>query len=303
MDLRSSLAYSRVRHVEECPDIGPACLGLPTPEPYRHDVSTLVSEVPLEVSYGVLRWLAAEVRLPLRMVGVWPRYTTLGGAELPLATDGHHRRETLVGPADPWISLRIAGRAGAWLASTKFGVSLPLGRTEPDPFALGLLGLPHQHIQFGSGTVMPVLGGFVQRAAGPVELAASAVALVNFSNNRHGYRAPSRAFGSLRVTVPWLANSVRPYAALDMSLEASERWHGEIGHEGSSDRADLLAGGGVGWQVFPALAVDLGVRARVAKLSAGSALDYPGYAQLGGTWTFDTSSSTSPEGEAGNSNW
>ena len=31
-------------------------------------------------------------------------------------------------------------------------MTLPLGRTVEDPFALGDMGLPHEHSQFGTGT-------------------------------------------------------------------------------------------------------------------------------------------------------
>lgn len=300
MDLRATLAYARVKHAEECPDIGPACASSPPPESYRHDVKTVVSELPLEVSYGVLPWLAVEARVPLRIVGVWPRYYALDGEELPLI-DEHHRRETLVGPADPWLTVRVGGAALGLSASARAGVSIPLGRTEVDPYALGRLGLPHQHIQFGSGTAMPVVGGVVQRAWSRFELGFGALAVVSLVDNEHGYRAPSRAFMSSRGTFPMLGGELRPYAAADLSLESSELWHGRVGDEGPTDRADLLVGAGVKWQWSEAWAFDGTFRVRVAKLSDGSALDYPGFVQLGGTWTLD------PDGEGsfdeGSSNW
>jgi hypothetical protein len=302
VDLRSTVAYARVRHLQACPDIGPACDEEPAPTPYRHDVRTVVSELPLEVSYGVLSWLAVEARVPLRLVGVWPQYTTLDGVALPSAIDDHHRRETLVGPADPWLSVRAAARARGWIAGARLGVSLPLGRTEPDPYALGRQGLPHQHIQFGSGTVMPVLSGFVQRAWSRVEVAASAFAVLNATDNRHGYRAPTRALLSLRTTFPLVQGRVRPFVAVDLSTEASERWFGRVGDEGPTDRADVLAGGGVAWQVSPKLTLDAAFRLRAAKLTHGSSLDYPGFVQLGGSFAYDTSSSEKVDDEA-SSNW
>jgi hypothetical protein len=303
VDLRATVAYARATHVEACPDIGPACASEPQPEPYWHDVSTVVSEIPLEVTYGVLPWLAAEVRLPLRIVGVWPRYSTFEGVELPLSFDEHHRRETLVGPADPWVTARIGGTAFGVVANARIGLSLPLGKTEPDPYALGRLGLPHQHIQFGSGTVMPVLGGSVQRGWSRVEVGLSAFAVFNFADNSHGYRAPSRGLVSMRVTAPFLHRKLRPFVALDFNVETTERWHGRLGDEGRTDRADILAGGGVAWQVEPRWAVDVAFRMRLARLSEATTLDYPGFLQVGGTFMLDTPSPFVPAASPPSSNW
>jgi len=298
--VRATLAYARVVHIEDCPDIGPTCAKEPRPEAYWHDVTTLVSEFPLELSYGVLPWLAVEARVPLRVVSVWPRYATLAGAELPII-DEHHRRETLAGPADPWVTARVAGTASRVSASARLGLSLPVGRTEPDPFALGRLGLPHQHIQFGSGTVMPVLGGFVQRAWSRVEVGLGALAVASLADNEHGYRAPSRAFVSLRVTAPFRDGKLRPFVATDFNLESSELWHGRVGDEGPTERADFLVGGGLLYQLAKFWSIDATFRVRAAKLAHGSTLDYPGFLQVGGTWMLDTMSASS--GDDASSNW
>ncbi len=308
--MRATLAYARVVHIEDCPDIGPTCQNDPPPEPYWHDVKTLVSEIPLEVSYGVLPWLAVEARVPLRVVGVWPEYSTLAGTELPII-DEHHRRETLVGPADPWLTARVAGTVSKFSASARLGLSLPVGRTEPDPYALGRLGLPHQHIQFGSGTVMPVLGGFFQRAWSRVEVGIGVLGVVSLADNAYGYRSPSRAFVSLRATAPLLEGKLRPFVATDFNLESTELWHGRVGDEGSTERVDFLVGGGVAWQLAKSWSVDATFRIRAAKFAHGSTLDYPGFLQVGGTWMLDTGSSASsgsePNGSApsddDNSNW
>jgi len=303
VDVRATVAYARAIHVEECPDIGPGCASEPQPEPYWHDVSTVVSEIPVEVTYGVLPWLAAELRVPLRIVGVWPRYSTFDGVELPLSFDEHHRRETLFGPGDPWVTARIGASFSGIVANARFGVSLPLGETEPDPYALGRLGLPHQHIQFGSGTVMPVIGGSVQRAWSRVEAGLSAFAVFSFADNSRGYRSPSRGLVSTRLTVPFLHRKLRPFVALDFNVEATERWHGRLGDEGRTDRADILAGGGVAWQFEPRWSVDAAFRMRVVRLSEATTLDYPGFLQVGGTFMLDTPSLFVSNEPASSSNW
>ena len=64
---------------------------------------------------------------------------------VPPRPDTHHRNETLLHVSDPQIALLLGRPAGAWTLNTSLGASVPLGGTEPNPFALGRLGLPHQH--------------------------------------------------------------------------------------------------------------------------------------------------------------
>lgn len=285
--LGAVMAFSFVTHVESCPDIGPACAERPPPDPYWHHVQLFVAELPLEASFGVTPWLAAELRLPLRVVDVRPSFRALDGTPLPIDGDIHHRRETLVGLADPWLAARVAGRRGALTAGARLGVSLPLGKTEPDPFALGRQGLPHEHVQFGSGTFVPVVGGSVAYAWPRVELAANALALFSLYENRYGYRAPTRLFAALRLTVPLLTGALRPFVEADLARETNELWHGAIGDEGPTARTDLLVGGGVRWSFHDPWAADFGFRARAAKLGGGTTLDYPGLVELGLSTAFD----------------
>src|SRR5688572_33436366 len=60
--------------------------------------------------------------------------------------DIHHRNETLVGAGDPWLTAVVGRRVGGWSAALRGGTTIPLGRTEENPFELARRGLPHQHI-------------------------------------------------------------------------------------------------------------------------------------------------------------
>ncbi len=284
--LSSAMTFASVTHIESCPDIGPACNGPAPPAPYWHHVELFVAEIPLEASYGLLPWLAAELRFPLRVVDVRPTFRGQGGGELAI-DDIHHRRETLFGPADPWLALRVAGRSAGWSAGARLGATLPLGKTQPDPFELAARGQEHEHIQFGSGTIVPVIGGAVAYAWPRVELGAAALGLFSLYENHFGYRAPTRLFGAVRLTVPFLGGDLRPFVSVDLSHESNELWHGAIGGEGPTERTDLLAGGGVSWRFRDPWAADFGFRARVAKLGGGATLDYPGVVELGLTTAFD----------------
>jgi hypothetical protein len=113
----------------------------------------------------VARGLGVEAVVALRGVRTRIRFEDVRHQPIVVPNGSiHHRNETLSGPGDPWLLLHRAQVLGAWTLAARGGVSVPLGRTEPNPFDLGRRGLPHQHIQFGTGTWDPLVG--VGRAAG-----------------------------------------------------------------------------------------------------------------------------------------
>jgi hypothetical protein len=245
-----------------------------------------MSETAFDASYGLSRFLAVEGRFAVRVVDVTPTYSELDGTPKTVTDDIHHRKETLVGPADPWLLLRVGAKSGGLVTAARFGVTLPLGSTVPDPYILGREGLPHEHIQFGTGTVVPVVGGAIAYVSRTFDASLTALAFFSFYANGNGFRAPMRAFTSARATLPLPSLKLRPYVALDFVHEGRELWHGVDGAE-SYIRNDLLGGGGIAWQFAPRWEADLGVRVRLAKLSSGVSLDYPGILLMGIGTHFD----------------
>ena len=274
-------------HVAECPDLGPTCAGPRSPTPFYHHVRLFTADVGLDASYGITPWLAVEARFGLRVVDLAPRYTELDGAPKSAPDDPHHRDETLVGPTDPWLLLRFAGAWGKLLSTARLGLTLPLGSTVPNPYLLGKEGKWHQHTQLGTGTFVPIVGLGLSYSAGPVDLDLSAQGRFSAYESSKGYRAPTRFFPALRLTIPFFDGALRPYAAAEISAETGERWDGRPGSEGSDGRADLLAGGGVVWRFREAWRVDVGLRVHAAALAGGAAFEYPGILQLGLGTNFD----------------
>jgi hypothetical protein len=272
-------------HLATCPDLGPQCRGPTPPAPYYHHVSLFTAEIALDAAYGLAPWLAVEARLPLRIVKTRPTYTSLEGAPMSVPDDIHHHDETLAGPADPWLVLRLGGARGKLTTAARLGVSLPAGKTQPDPYVLAAQGQWHEHTQLGSGTVMPLVGLGLAYAFERVELSASALGIWSLYENGHRYRAPSQFFFSVRATAPFLDGALRPYVAVDLPHQTDELWSGAIGGEGPTARTELLLGGGLRWAFHAPWSVDLGLRARVAHFTGAATFDYPGLLQLGlATW-------------------
>jgi hypothetical protein len=280
-----STLFATTSHVAECPDLGPECATATPPVPFRHHVDLFLTDVSVDASYGVRPWLAAEVRLALRIVDITPTYTELDGRPKEVPNDIHHRDQTLVGPTDPWLVLRVGGKEGCVVAGARLGITLPIGSTEPDPYALGAEGKSHEHTQFGTGTFLPIVGGGLSCALAPVDLSVSALGLFSFAENAHAFRAPSRFFAGAQAG--YALGALRPYVSLDLSHETEELWHGGPGLEGSSVRTELLMGAGASWAFAPPWRAEVGVRVRAAQLTSGASFDYPGILQLGLATSFD----------------
>ncbi len=231
-------------HSEHCPEIGPICAERDEP-PQLHDQDFQVGEIRPVAEVGITHWLSASLELPLRITRTRIVFRRLDGtAFTPDYENIHHRNETLTGLADPWLSGRAAWRLGEWSFAGRAGVTLPLGRTEPDPFALGRDGMPHQHIQYGTGTFNPLLGLELSRRLGIVQLSSYAQAFLSLYENKHDYRAGNRYTVGASADVG-IGRRLRLGLGTDLLNEQPERWNGMIQQDGNVGRTDLLAGGTV----------------------------------------------------------
>lgn len=281
------MLHATTGHVAECPDLGPECAGPVPPTPYNHHVALFLQDVSLDAAYGVAPWLAVEARFAVRIADITPTYSELDGTPKSVPNDIHHHDLTYVGPSDPWVVGRVAASLGDVVTVARLGFTIPIGRTEPNPYELGARGEWHEHTQFGTGTVMPVVGVGLSWAPAPVELSLTGLGLFGIDENRHGYRAPSRIFGSLRATVPLLEGRLRPYAAADVAHETEELWDGRVGGEGSNVRTDILLGAGIAWTFAEPWTAEIGFRARAAQLTDAASFDYPGLLQIALSTRFD----------------
>lgn len=282
-----------VSHVADCPDLGPECFHAGhAPTPYNHHVDEVLAETVLDASLGVTDWFGIEARWSLRVADVNPTYSELDGTPKEVPDDIHHHDETLVDLTDPWLMMRFASVFGSVVGVLRLGASFPVGRTEPDPYALGREGKRHQHLQAGTGTLVPIAGLGLSVAIGrdtvvPITLGVSATGFFNATENGEGFRAPVRLYGSHRVTASFMKGVLNPFADVTLAHEGEELWNGEVGLEGSNVRTEVYLGGGLEWRFHDRWSVALTTRARVATLTEAPSFESRGLFSLALSGSFD----------------
>lgn len=282
-----------VSHVADCPDLGPDCFhGDHAPTPYNHHVDQLMAETVLDASLGITPWFAVDTRWSLRVADVNPTYSELDGTPKEVPDDIHHHDETLVDVTDPWLMARLAAVQGDFVGVFRLGASFPIGRIEPDPYALGREGKYHEHLQAGTGTVVPIVGFGMSYTLGrggktPVTLGLGGLGFFNAYENGEGFQSPVRIYASHRVAISFLNGVLTPFVEGTLAHEGEELWNGEVGLEGSNIRTEIYVGGGLEWRFYDTWSVDLTTRARVATLTEAPTFTSYGLFSLGLSTSFD----------------
>jgi len=267
-------------HDAECPEIGPICAVRAEP-PQRHHTTLLATDLRLFGEYGLVPGWAVQAMLPLRIVGTRTSYTDLN--DVPVTLDYaniHHRNETIAGLGDPQLLIHRGFHAFGVAFSARAGVSIPLGEVHEDPYRLGEEGLPHQHIQFGTGTWDPVLGLDASAPVGSFTIAAFAGLQAPLYEGPQGYRAGARSSGGVTVSRAFEPVTVR--IATQILHERPERWHGHVPTEdGNQGRTDLYVGPGITWNFSGEWMLNADLRVRAWSHVVNAQLDMPVVLQLG----------------------
>lgn len=234
-----------------------------------------VSELSVTVGRGLRDELGLELQVPFRLVRDRVEYLDLARHHYQPTNPGlHHRNETIARLADPQLALAVGRRWDPWTFAGRVGLSIPLGRTEANPFELGHQGLEHQHIQFGTGTWDPTLGVAVGHSAGPLNLRLSGVSRLTLSDNDHGYRAGNRCSAQLAVA-PKLGDSWSADAGLMLAREEPEKWGGRTEDEGNLGRTDLFLSLGAGRAIPPIGGLAFSLLIPLASQTTGEQVDIP----------------------------
>ena len=218
------------------------CHEVPVQPRFLHDQDIVPGEIRAVAELGLTPMWGVEAQLPFRMTRTSVRYSDLTGAPYqPLDPGVHHRNETLAGLGDAWLLGRWGTRLSGTAVTARAGLSIPLGSTEADPFALGAQGRRHQHVQFGNGTFDPLLMLDVSRTVAPVDLSAYAQTQLTVYENAEGFRAGNRYFAGLQAGTMVLAK-LTTTLGVDLLSERPERWSGVVQQDGNLGRTELLGG-------------------------------------------------------------
>jgi thiol-disulfide isomerase/thioredoxin/plastocyanin len=252
--------------------------------PIVHDQDIVLSEARLALDVGLTERFSASLVVPLRVVSTGIQYLDASGMPVQLVEPStHHRDETLTGLADPMLLGAITHTVSGLQVTARAGFSIPLGRTERDPFAMP--DRPHEHIQFGTGTVNPVVAAEAGYGWAKWRAFGFVFTQQTVYENSKGYQAGDRyaaGLGLRRGIGDW---SVR--GGVEMQAESYERWQG-VRHndEGNQGRIDVMAGVGAAWAVSDRLSFDAAVKIPFVTHVVGGQLDMPVLLEVGASWMF-----------------
>ncbi len=184
---------------------------------HRHDVSLDFTRIELGVQYTFAdNWdlwtrVPYDIKTRTASIELIDEASAEQQADMRRNLELHHGSETLQGLSD--IHLLVAHNqtdvfVKGDLATLAFGTSLPTGKTEDDPFVAGKAGLRHEHIQFGTGTLDPLLELYYSYPLTPeFRISTFGLGRLPLYENRRGYRGSAEATAGLilsHTTTDWL---------------------------------------------------------------------------------------------------
>lgn len=258
--------------------------------PVRYDSRLVLLETRLGAEYALTPWLAIGGALPYRVADLDVSYfdPATGAPRDPSFAGIHARTETIHGVGDPSLHVHGALARGGFTFHARLGSTVPLGSTlDENPYELGAIGFPHEHIQLGTGTAMPFVALEAQRPIARVTLAAWGLAYLSVYEGSNGYRPGSRISGGLSGSRT-VARSLSLGLAASVHGETTERWNGQIPKdEGNEGRVDVLVGGSVAWRPTDRFALTASLEVPVYSHVTGNQLDYGLVASFGLVTSFD----------------
>lgn len=248
--------HTSFSHDAHCPEISPLDCADPNFEiiDHEHHQGVTMTRTQASLSYGFGGGWQGMVRLPLDIKLLTIDYTTPDGKPYdPPYGNIHHRNETLLGMGDGQLQLQKYVRLSESLSlGGGAGTTVPLGRTEENPYELTQQSETHQHIQMGSGTVDPVGSasavwmfhqwGFLVNANGRMPL----------YENSKGYRTSPKASVSVGPSYR-ITSKVMVTSSIDFRKNWKATWDGEP--DPRSGNTGIDGGAALIYRFTPALAV------------------------------------------------
>ena len=194
--------------------------------PHTHALDTRQWRAQLGGAVGLGGGWQLQLQLPVERRVIDVEYATLDGrAYAPPYRDIHHRDEVVAGLADGSLRLGHLHRGAGPLIAVDGGMTIPLGGTQPDPFALAAAGRWHQHNQLGVGAPLVLGGAGLLWAAKPWGGAVQGGLRAPIVENGEGYRAPlTLNLGAGPSRRLW--TGAVGMSAVELLREGPERWSG-----------------------------------------------------------------------------
>jgi hypothetical protein len=211
-------------------------------------------------------------------------YSTLDGAPYtPPYGNIHHRNETLTGLGDGRAEIQQFTRINkALVVGAGFGLTVPLGKIEDDPYALTSKGIAHQHMQMGSGTTSPVFSATAVWMADRWGMVVSSNGLLTMTANAKGYRPSSRiqagAGPSYRLNPKLMMTT-----SLSLSRDSQAEWHGKP--DPMSGQTAFMGSVSMIQRFTPMLAAMVQARTTLAQWSDETLIKQRFIGSIGLTWT------------------
>jgi len=214
-----------IQHDALCPEVAPILCAEDELEPHIHQQGITLTRTEFNLAIGLGNNLQAQLSLPVDIKQMSIEYVDFDGQPFePPYGNIHHRDEVLAGFGDGRLAIGTYKMLNAqWTVGLSLGSSLPLGRTEENPYVLAAEELRHQHVQMGGGTFVPSATGtaiLMGQRWGGYGFASAQLSL--YANNK-GYTAPSRV-------ILGLGPSFRPSTSTQLLLtvegliEGPEDW-------------------------------------------------------------------------------
>ncbi len=243
---------------------------------HEHDVKLDFTRLELSASYGVAESWQVQGRLPydIKRQRSGVRFiapATAAEKDAMLRNmEIHHRDETYQGFSD--ASLLGAHRMAELLSEgdaliLAAGSSLPIGKTEGDPFEAGARGGQHRHIQFGTGTFDPLLElTYRLPLAASLWTAVHATGRFPFYENRRTYRGPIESTGGATLGYE-LFDALGVHVGYLLYYQGFAHWDGK--RDINTGLISHLATAGVSFRPTEASAVGFDLRLPIAQEPLG----------------------------------
>ena len=208
-----------------------------------HNQFMLPMELRTNLDWGWSETFGISVQIPIRLIYTTINYELPNGQSYePLDANIHHRNETLGGLGDGIFAIRLSKSfiSGWWLI-TRLGSSIPLGRTENNPFSVQAQKKEHQHIQMGTGTFDPFMSLALARRFSNWQSSLYGQASIPLYENTKGFQGGVMTFVNAKLSYRLKQRSLL-HLGLSWLRQGAEQWEGEVQQDGIYGRQELLLG-------------------------------------------------------------